>query len=155
MKSMAFEFQFSEPEAQDSIVIRTRSAAQDLPQVLGKAYDALMTYMSEAGIEASGAPFVGYFNMDMQDLDIEVGFPVAVPALGKGEIKHGTIPAGKQLSCLYKGPYSQIEPAYNAIMDYAAANNYTWTGTCYEFYLNDPVDTPENELLTKIVLFLK
>jgi effector-binding domain-containing protein len=32
---------------------------------------------------------------------------------------------------------------------------YTWTGICYEFYLNDPVDTKESELLTKIVMFLK
>jgi effector-binding domain-containing protein len=54
-----------------------------------------------------------------------------------------------------QGPYNQIEPAYNAIMDYAAANNYALTGVCYEFYLNDPADTPENELLTKIVMLAK
>jgi len=152
---MTYEFELSEQKAQNTIVIRTRCATQDLPQVLGKAYDALMNYMRVTGVQVSGAPFVGYFNMDMQDLDIEVGFPVMESVVGKDEIKPGTIPAGKQLSCIYKGPYSQIEPAYNAIMDYAAANNHTWTGVCYEFYLNDPVDTPESELLTKIVLFIK
>ncbi|KUG04772.1 hypothetical protein ASZ90_017911 [hydrocarbon metagenome] len=152
---MTFEFDFSEQEAQNIIAIRTRSAAQDLPQVLGKAFGTLLNYINEMGVQATGAPFVGYFNMDMQDLDIEVGFPVAEPLAEKGEIKPGTIPAGKQLSCLYKGPYSQIEPAYNAIMDYAAANNYAWTGACYEFYLNDPADTPESELLTKIVMLIK
>jgi effector-binding domain-containing protein len=114
-----------------------------------------MNYLNEMGVQATGAPFVGYFNMDMQDLDIEVGFPVAEALVEKGEIKPGIIPAGKQLSCLYQGPYNQIEPAYNAIMDYAAANNYALTGVCYEFYLNDPADTPENELLTKIVMLAK
>ncbi len=152
---MTYKFDFSEQEAQNTITIRTRSAVQDLPQVLGQAFAALMNYINETGGQATGAPFVGYFNMDMQDLDIEVGFPVAEPQVEKGEVKPGIIPAGKQLSCLYKGPYSQIEPAYNAIMDYAAANNYAWTGACYEFYLNDPADTPEGELLTKIVMFVK
>lgn len=152
---MTYEFELSEQKAQNTIAIRTRSAASDLPQVLGKAFDALMNYMNETGVQALGAPFVGYFNMDIQDLDIEVGFPVAVPSVEKGEIKPSTIPAGKQLSCLYKGPYSQIEPAYNAVMEHIAVNNYTWTGICYEFYLNDPDNTPESELLTKIVMFLK
>lgn len=152
---MTYEFELSDVEAQNTIAIRTRCATQDLPQVLGKVYDALMKYMDETGVQPSSAPFVGYFNMDMQDLDIEAGFPVAVPIVEKGEIKPSTIPAGKQLSCMYKGPYSQIESAYNAVMDHIAANNYTWTGICYEFYLNDPVDTHESELLTKIVMFLK
>jgi len=152
---MTFEFELSEPAAQNTISIRTRCASQDLPQVLGQAYEALMNYMCEAGVQATGAPFVGYFNMDMQDLDIEAGFPVAGTMAEKGEIKPGTIPAGKQLSCLYRGPYSQMEVPYNAIMDYAAANQLTWTRVCYEFYLNDPKDTPESELLTKIVLFVR
>ena len=152
---MSYEFELSEQKAQKTIVIRTRCATQDLPQVLGKAYGALMNYMCEASIQPSGAPFVGYFNMDMQDLDIEVGFPVTESITGKDEIKPGTIPAGKQLTCIYKGPYSQMEATYIAIMDYVAANNHTWTGVSYEFYLNDPVDTSENELLTKIVLLLK
>lgn len=152
---MPFKFELSEQAAQTVISIRTRSAVQDLPLVLGKAYDSLMNYLNEIGAQASGAPFVGYFNMDMQDLDIEVGFPVSKPLTGDNEVKPSEIPAGKQVSCLYKGPYSQIEPAYNAIMEYAAANGHTWTGVCYEFYLNDPVDTPESELLTKIVLLLQ
>ncbi|MGI6421330.1 MAG: GyrI-like domain-containing protein [Syntrophomonadaceae bacterium] len=152
---MTYTFDFSKQEAQNTISIRTRTAVQDLPQVLGQAFPALMNYLNEMGVQATGAPFVGYFNMDMQDLDIEVGFPVAEALVEKGEIKPGIIPAGKQLSCLYQGPYNQIEPAYNAIMDYAAANNYALTGVCYEFYLNDPADTPENELLTKIVMLAK
>ena len=93
---MTYTFDFSKQEAQNTISIRTRTAVQDLPQVLGQAFPALMNYLNEMGVQATGAPFVGYFNMDMQDLDIEVGFPVAEALVEKGEIKPGIIPAGKQ-----------------------------------------------------------
>jgi len=152
---MQYQCVFEEKESQPTISIRTRSAVGALPQVLGKAFDSLMGYLSETGTEPAFAPYVGYFNMDMQDLDIEVGFPVAQTLPGNNEVKPGEIPAGKQVSCLYTGPYSKIEPAYAAITEWVSANGYIATGICYEFYLNDPVTTPENELLTKIVFLLK
>jgi len=152
---MQYQFVLEEKEAQPTISIRARTPVQNLPQVLGKAYASIITYLNEIGIPPSGAPYVGYFNMDMQDLDIECGLPVAQPAAGNNELKPSEIPAGKQVSCLYTGPYNKIEPAYNAIMDWIPANGHISTGVCYEFYLNDPAETPENELVTKIVFPLK
>lgn len=149
------QFELQEKEVQPVISIRTRSAVGDLPQVLGAAYGSIMNYLSGIGVEPAGAPFVGYYNMDMQDLDIEVGFPVAKSLAGKDEIKASVIPAGKRVSCYYKGPYSQMESTYNAIMEWVADNGYTWTGLSYEFYFNSPMDVPESELLTEIVLMLK
>jgi hypothetical protein len=105
---------------------------------LGKAYGDIMNYLSKIGVQPSGTPYVGYFNTDMQDLDIECGLPVAQPVAGTNELKPSEIPAGKQVSCLYTGPYNQIESAYNAIMEWIPANGYTPTGVCYEFYLNNP-----------------
>ncbi len=152
---MQYQFVVEEKEAQPTISVRTRTALVNLPQVLGKAYEDIMNHLSEIGVQPSGAPYVGYFNTDMQDLDIECGLPVAQPVAGTNELKPSEIPAGKQVTCLYTGPYNQIEPAYNAIMEWIPANGYTPTGVCYEFYLNNPAETPENELLTRIVFLLK
>lgn len=152
---MQYQFVLEEKEAQPTVSIRTRTALENLPQVLGKAYEDIMNYLSEIGVQPSGAPYVGYFNTDMQDLDIECGISVAQPVAGNNELKPSEIPAGRQVSCLYTGPYNQIEPAYNAIMEWIPANGYAPTGVCYEFYLNDPAETPENELLTRIVFLLK
>lgn len=149
------QFTLQEKEAQPAISIRTRSAVGDLPQVLGTAFEAIMKYLGEINAAPAGAPFVAYYNMDMQDLDIEIGFPVAAKLTGKDEMQASEIPAGKRLSCMYKGPYSQMEATYNAIMEWIAANGHTWIGVSYEIYYNSPVDTPESELLTEIVLMLK
>ena len=152
---MNFQMEFQEKPAQPVISIRTRSAVGDLPQVIGAAYASIMNYLTEMGSAPAGAPFVGYYNMDMQDLDIEVGFPVSKPLAGKGALKPGEIPAGKQVSTMHVGPYNQVEPAYHAIMEWIAANGHIPTGVCYEFYPNDPANTPESELLTQIVFMLK
>lgn len=152
---MQYQFILEEKDVQPTISIRTRTAVENLPQVLGKAYEAIMNHLLEIGVQPSGPPYVGYFNMDMQDLDIECGFPVAQRVTGNNEIKPSEIPAGRQVSCLYTGPYSQIASAYDAMMEWIPANGHAPTGVCYEFYLNDPAETPENELLTKIVFILK
>ena len=152
---MQYQIIMEEKAAQPTIAIRTRAAVQNLPQVLGKAYGDIMNYLMEIGVQPAGAPYVGYFNMDMQDLDLEIGFPVEQTISGKGDIQASEIPAGKQVSCLHTGPYSTVEPAYNAMMEWVPANGYIATGVSYEFYLNDPELTPESELLTKIVFPLK
>ncbi|MFA7467598.1 MAG: GyrI-like domain-containing protein [Desulfotomaculaceae bacterium] len=105
--------------------MRTRAAVGNLPQVLGNAYGAIILYLNELGEQPSDAPFVAYYNMDMQALDLEIGF------------------------CF--GPYSQLEPAYHALMQWIGENEYTATGVEHDFYLNEPGKTPESELLTKIV----
>ena len=33
-------------------------------------------YLAEQSEQPAGAPFVAYYNMDMQNLDVEIGFPV-------------------------------------------------------------------------------
>ncbi|AKL94177.1 transcription activator [Clostridium aceticum] len=153
---MNYKFELTEQQAQPVLSMRTRTAVENLPQELGKAYEAITQYLNEIGEKPSPeAAFAAYYNMDMQDLDVEMGFPVAKSLEGKGEIQASEIPAGKQVSYLYKGPYHQTEPVYTAMMEWVNKNGYTPTGTAYEFYYNSPMDVPESELLTKIVFPLK
>lgn len=152
---MIYQFELTEQPSQPVLSMRTRTAVGNLPQELGKAYGAIIQYLHELDEQPLETAFAAYYNMDMQDLDVEMGFPVSKPLAGKGEINASKIPAGKQVSCMYKGPYSQMAPVYNAIMQWMNENDYTPTGVVYEFYYNSPADVPESELLTKIVFPLK
>lgn len=152
---MDYKFELSEPPAQPVLSIRTRTAVGNLPQELGQAYGAIIQYLHEIGEEPVEAAFAAYYNMDMEDLDVEMGFPVPRPLAGKGEIKAGQIPAGKQVSYLYKGPYMQMEPVYNAMYQWITEKGFTPTGVSYEFYYNSPLEVPESELLTRIVFPVK
>lgn len=152
---MDYQCQIVEQPAQITLVVRTRTAVSNLPQVLGEAYHGILNYLAETDGKCIGAPFVAYHNMNMDDLDIEIGFPVSKTLPGKGNIQAGEIPAGKQATCLYVGPYNQVHPAYGALMQFIQEKGLSPTGVAYEFYLNDPDETPESELQTKIAFPLR
>ena len=80
--------------AQPVLSIRTGAKVQNLPLVIGESYGKIMQYMDKIGQQLTGVPFVAYYNMDMEDLDIEIGFPVAEPLEGSAEIRSSEIPAG-------------------------------------------------------------
>ncbi len=109
----------------------------------------------ELGEQPVGPPFAGYFNMDMQDMDVEIGIPVAREFSGKDFITPSQIPSCKAATCLYTGPYTGLEPAYTQLLQWINENKYEPTGVVYEFYLNDPAQTPPEELQTEIVFLLK
>jgi effector-binding domain-containing protein len=152
---MEYRCELLDRPAQPALVIRTRTAVQSLPQVVGEAYGAIMQYAGQLGLQPSGAPFVAYYNMDMQDLDLEIGFPFDQKLPGKGIVLAGEIPGGKAAACLHVGPYDQLGAAYETLQRWMQASGYVPAGVAYEFYLNDPQATPAAELRTQLVFPLK
>ncbi len=150
-------FELTEQKEQPVLSVRTRTSMDSISAEIGKAYGAIFPYLGELGECPVGAPFAAYYNMDMQNLDIEIGVPVSKPIAGRGDVKQSSIPAGKQASCIYKGPYDQagFGSAYEALTKFVAEKKEVPTGICYEHYLNTPGEVPDSELLTKIVFLLK
>jgi hypothetical protein len=70
---MSFNIECQEKEAFPVLSMRTRTPVSNLPSVLGEAYDLVAKYITEQGGEFAFAPFVAYYNMDMNDLDVEIG----------------------------------------------------------------------------------
>jgi effector-binding domain-containing protein len=132
------------------LTIRTRTSVEELPQVLGQAYGSIAQYLAELGEQPAGPPFTAYHNMDMQDLDVEIGFPVSRSIPARGSIQAGEIPEGQVATCLYTGPYTEIEAAYSALTEWVEENGYEAAGMAYEIYLNDPSETPPEQLMTQI-----
>ena len=152
---MAYPCEVREQPAQPVLSIRTRTSVQDLPGVIGKAYGAIAQHLGGLGEAPAGPPFAAYYNMDMHDLDVEMGFPVRKPLAGQGEIKASQIPGGKAATCLHTGPYSDLHTGYQALSDWVKQGGYQTTGVAYEIYLNDPTQTPPQELKTLLMFPLK
>jgi effector-binding domain-containing protein len=152
---MSYKCEIKEQSTQPALSIRTRTSVEHLPQVFGDAFGAIAQYLGELGEQPAGPPFAAYYNMDMQDLDVEIGVLVTKSLPGKDDIKAGEIPGGQVATCLHTGPYSEIEPAYNALSQWMKENGYEATGVAYEMYLNDPAETPPQELKTQILFPLQ
>ena len=152
---MSYQCEVKEQQAQPTLAIRTRAAVEELPRVLGEAYQNIEQYLGELGEHPAGPPFTAYYNLDMQDLDVEIGFPVARELPGRGDIHAGKIPGGKVATSLYTGPYSEMEPAYDALFQWMEENAYEAAGAYYEIYLTDPDEKPPEEWQTIIMVPLQ
>lgn len=143
----------------NAISIRETASVKDLPQVMGKAYGEIMTYMQKNNLQPANAPYCRYYNEDMENLDIEMGVPVQDEIKGEGRIKSSKLPGGKFAVSMHIGPYREIEKTYTKLMEEIKEKGYdmapTEKGGCYELYLSDPQDTPENELKTEVYFMLK
>jgi effector-binding domain-containing protein len=152
---MSYQCQVKEQPSQPTLAIRTRTSVQHLGQALGEAYGAIAQYLGELGEQPAGPPFAAYYNEDMQDLDVEIGFPVSRELPDRGDIHASRIPSGRVATCLYTGPYSGIAAAYEALSHWMEENGYQATGVAYEVYLNDRDETPAAQLQTQVALRLK
>lgn len=152
---MTYVCELKEEAARPVLTVHTHSAVQNLGQTSGAIYSQLWQYLGEVREQPAGAPYICYHNMDMQNLDIEVGIPVSRSLPERGEIKPGKFPGGKFATCMYTGPYTGIGSAYDALTQWVNEKGYEPTGDTYERYLNDPGQTPPDKLLTQILYPLK
>jgi effector-binding domain-containing protein len=126
-------------------------------ELVGEGYGKIMGYLAQQGKQMAGSPYLAYMNAneDWSLFDIEVGMPVTEKLPENDGIYMSKTCEGKAICTIYKGAYKGLEAAYCALMDYAKENSLESTGTYYDYYLNAPDETPESELLTKVVFPIK
>lgn len=139
---------------QPILVISACTKVENLPMLIGQSYGKIVAYLEELNERMTNIPFVAYHSMDMQNLDVEIGFPVAKSFPNKGDIKSAFIPESKAVLSMHRGPYNDMEPIYAEMAKWIENNGYQSTGTSYEYYYNGP-EFPVSELLTKIILPIK
>jgi effector-binding domain-containing protein len=135
---------------QKTACIRARTPVSGLAREMGAAYGEIMMHLGKQGIQPAGAPYALYHNMDMNDLDVEMGFPVASPFTAAGRMTPGTIPGGRTAVGMHKGPYDQIEGTYKALAAFMQEQKVVPLGPAFEVYLNDPQTTKPQDLLTEV-----
>lgn len=149
---MTFPITVRDQETQPFLAVRLRTPAAELPAHLGESYGAIMAYMGQLGHQPSGMPFTAYYNADMKNLDVEIAIPTAEILPGQGDIYSSEIPAGKVAELIYTGPYTGMRPAYEQLESFVAQRGAEMAGPAYEIYIDDPGETPVENLRT-IILF--
>ncbi len=152
---MNLEIKIIERETTPVLSIKTRTPVEKLPEAIGKGYGDIINYMGSLNEYPSSAPFVGYFNMDMSDLDVEIGFPTNGKLEGKSPIVSSEIPKGSYVTCRHIGSYETFEGTYTAIMHWMEEQKVEMAGPSYEIYQNSPEEVKPEELITDIYILLK
>lgn len=137
---------------QPVLSIRTKTNVETLPMLIGESYSKIESYFEEIRELPADIPFVAYYNMDMENLDVEIGFPVYKSLPGKDEVQASYIPEMKAVYSIHSGPYSEAESTYEEMIKYIEDNNLKQTETMYEYYFNSPEDVDEKDLLTMMLI---
>ena len=144
-----------ELKERDTLSVRFRTPVSRLSENMGSIYGEIAALAGRSGVPFAGPPFAMYYNMDMDDLDVEIGFPVSAAATGVGRVKAGKLPGGKLATTTHIGSYATIEKAYNALTAFVGERGLETETFMYEEYLNSPEDTPPDKLATSIYFILK
>jgi hypothetical protein len=82
---------------QPYVAIRTPATMQTLGKVVPPLHPEVLGWLRSRGVEAAGQPFIKYNVIDMdRQLEVEVGFPVAAPMTGEGQVLAAVLPAGSR-----------------------------------------------------------
>ena len=138
-----------------ALVVRTRTAVENLPQAIGSSYQKIGALMGEYGEQPADIPYVAYYNMDMQDLDVEIGFIVGRKLEGRGDVKPVVYPAVAVATTMHKGSYESLGSTYEALNAWIKEQGDETTGVVFEYYLKSPQEVPPEEMLTRIEMLLK
>lgn len=147
---MEYKIELIKAKAQPVAYVRTRCAQADLPKVIGGSYGKIMQYLGKLRVQPTCAPYAAYYNLDMNDLDVEMGFPISGELAPEGDVQYRVLPEGYQIETVYKGPYSGMMGAYTQMQEWMDKNGYRVAGPVFEYYLTPP-EVHESEHLTRIV----
>jgi effector-binding domain-containing protein len=130
--------------------IRTIAPFKGMSKEITKIAEELNSWVEENKIKTSGPPFLRFHVIDMRGfMDISFCVPVRKALSDDGDIKAGTLPAGRYASLIYSGGGIS---ANRALIEWVRANGMdfdrwdteqgdNFRGR-YETYLTDPKTEP-------------
>ena len=122
------------------------SVADRLPEIF--------VWLGAGGVTPAGPPFFRYRVIDMErQLLVEAGVPVAEAVDDDGEIRGGTLPAGRFAVMAHTGAPHTLMAATAALLDWAEQRGLAFDvsqtdkgekwGCRFESYLTDPAVEPD------------
>ena len=143
---------------QIAVAVKKENATMAEISVLAtEGLQKVFCFLAQRGAEIAGAPYLAYSNgnADFTQFDVELGIPVSKEIAVGGEFFISKTCEGKSVTATHKGPYKDVEAVYVALMRYMAENKLESKGVYYDYYLNNPADVSESELLTQVVFPIK
>jgi effector-binding domain-containing protein/DNA-binding transcriptional MerR regulator len=137
---MDHDVKVRETADQPMVSVRGHTPLQEMPGFFSRAVGAEFALLGRLGLRPAGPPFAIYHDPEFreEDIDIEVGIPVAEPVDGTAEVAGGTLPGGTVAFTLHCGPYDEIGAAYRAVFTWIAEHGHEMAGPPREVYLTDP-----------------
>ncbi len=134
---MQYEVHVRETADQPVATVRDRTPVSGFPAFFQGAYGEILGLIGAAGIQPAGPPFSIYHDPEFtdDDVDVEVGFPVARAVASAGRVVGRVLPGGPVAETLHVGPYDEVGPAYRAVAGWVQEHGHEMAGPPREVYL--------------------
>ncbi len=126
---------------------------------IGRAFEKLSATMGARGLFGHSGHMVGVFYDDPAstppaDLRSHAGFEIKGDAPIAEPLEIVTLPAGRNAVLTYKGPYAGLPAAYDQLYSVwlPASGEDPADAPSFEVYLNSPMDTAPDDLITELHL---
>lgn len=118
---------------------------------IDQGFTAVASAIAQSDAEFAGPPLTIYYDQMCEDKDVPVGMaiPVTKP-VDAGVVTSSELPGGTVAVVVHQGPYDQLSGVYGQLMVWLGEQGHRPVGAPREFYLNDPTEVPQSELLTRI-----
>jgi len=132
-------------------------------EIAPSVWEKFLEYISKGNFIKDDAEFLGISDIKESESGHQKHFYKAAVTINNnsgdtlaGSLKYGEIPPGKYAKFILNGSYLGLWPAFKKAFAYLNENNFELNnGPCLENYLNDPKYTPEDELITEILIPVK
>lgn len=141
---MSYTIETRQIAAQPVATIRVETPPAEMDSVQDTALPEVRGYLESAGVPPSGPSFVRYHHIDLEQADIEVGFPVSAPVRGAGRVAAGELPGGTVAVTNHFGSYDTLPAAYDALAQWLEAHGHNPMATApWTIYWTDPGEEPD------------
>ena len=140
---MSYTIEVEQQPRQPYVAVRTTVPMAEIGQHMGQIFGQLFGWLGTNNVTPIGPPWARYLGVGPEEVEFEVGVPVAGPVEASGPVIAGVRPATTVAKTLYVGPYDGMEAAYTAVMEWLGQNGKLVTGAMWEVYETDPEHEPD------------
>jgi effector-binding domain-containing protein len=140
-------------DAQSILYVRqtTASDAASISAGYANAYQQIIAYMAEQGLQQAAPPIGIESRGDGDTHVVDAAIPIsAEPETVPEPIQFGRTPAGLAARAVHVGDYADLQTSVTALQAYIAARGKTASGPVWFVYLDDPVRVAPESLRTEI-----
>ena len=150
---MGYEVTTKQVEAQLVAGLRKHTSLAEVGGVIAAGFGQLFVAVTASGSPPAGMPFIVFHDVIDEEApgDVELCIPVAAGLeVADPEVEVHELEEAVVASVVHHGAYDEVGPAYHVLTGWMQEHGHEPAGPPREYYLNDPTQAPEAELLTEV-----
>jgi effector-binding domain-containing protein len=148
MSDDGFEAEIRQLDPQLTVCARIATPMNTLRDLFSRLPGTVLSRIQAGGTRPSGPLYARYHTFGPEDVDVEIGFPVAAPLaelapVGEvvaGDVGSGSLPGGRVAYAVHRGSYDDLSASYDRLHDWIHAAGHDEGEGPSEVYLDDPGD---------------